>query len=258
MKISIITATFNSEKNISRALNSLKNQRYKNYQSIVIDGKSSDSTVAIIKLLEIPNMTILSEPDCGIYDALNKGIRLSQGEIIGVLHSDDYFIDDFVLQDVCNIFERDSDIDAVIGNVEYFAKHNSKKVTRFYKSNKFKKWMFRFGFMPAHTATFIKKDRLNSLNGYDIFFKSASDFDLLLRLFQLSDLKYKNLNRVIVRMSEGGTSSSGWESIKRTTKEIHKSLKKNNIYSNILFLSIRIPAKFFSQKILNFLPRKKI
>ena len=156
LKISIITICLNNEKTIKNTLDSVKNQKFENIEHIVIDGRSKDKTLSIVK--QYPNISkVISEPDKGIYDALNKGIKISSGDIIGILHADDIFYDNQLVEQISKIFKKNSCIESLSGNVVFFNQKKSNINDRIIRSDRFKPWMLRFGFMPAHTATFFKK-----------------------------------------------------------------------------------------------------
>ena len=157
LKISIITVTLNCKSFIVHNINSVNNQSYDNIEHIIIDGGSSDGTRELIKNNKSRLLKIISEPDKGIYDALNKGISISTGNIIGILHSDDLFVDQEVLNLVNQTFVSNPDVEVVIGDILFFDKSTSNQKKRVIRSGKFKPWMLRFGFMPAHTATFLRR-----------------------------------------------------------------------------------------------------
>jgi glycosyltransferase involved in cell wall biosynthesis len=241
--ISIITALYNREKYITRCLNSVFQQKFP-AELIVIDGGSTDESVNIIKYhLEKINF-FLSEPDDGIYDAINKGVKKSCGEIIGILHSDDVFASDNILHEVANFFEKNPSIDILIGNAVFVDSNDSKKILRNYKSSRFKLFSMRFGFMPCHTATFIRRKVFIDYGLYDISFKSAGDFEFFLRVLFISKVKYFIMNKTFVIMQTGGMSTSGIRSYIRSSREISNSLKKNKIFSNMFLIMLRLPIKF--------------
>ena len=242
MKVSIITVTLNSEVFIESCISSVAQQNYSDVEHIIIDGGSTDKTIEIINSNKKKNLIFLSEKDKGIYDALNKGIKIATGNVVGILHADDIFSNGFVLNEVVNtIKEKEADI--ISGDVVFFdpQKKNIKK--RVIVSSSFRPWMFRFGFMPAHTATFMRSTVFKKCGFYDDTFKSAGDFDFLLRIYLNKEIKIFYLNKVLVYMRTGGLSTSGLNSYLRTTKEILKALKKNNVYSNFLFVILRLPFK---------------
>ena len=239
MKISIITVCFNSAKTIEKTIQSVINQNYKNYEYIIIDGQSTDQTKEIIKKYQSKIDKFISESDEGIYDAINKGIKIADGKIISILHSNDIYFDSFVLEKVVNHFKNDNNLDIVIGDVNIKKDIISSKVQRFYSSKYFKPWMLKLGISPPHPGSFIKKSSYEKNGDYSLLYKIASDFDLYVRYILKEKLRYKITNECYVMMSSGGFSNSGIKSHIISTKEILRSLKKNNIYSNIFLVLLR-------------------
>jgi glycosyltransferase involved in cell wall biosynthesis len=203
MKISIITATYNSSAYISDCVNSVNNQTSSNIEHIIIDGASKDNTLEIIN--SIPNRVtkIVSEPDKGIYDAMNKGIKLATGDVIGILNSDDFFTSDDAIQYVVDTFNK-NDIDALYGDVHFVNPDDLSKIVRYYSSAIFKPSLFRFGFMPAHPSFYMKRDCYEKHGLYSLDYKIASDYDLLIRYLHKEKIKYKYINKDFVTMRTGG------------------------------------------------------
>jgi len=244
MELSIITVTYNSASVISDCLSSVASQSFKNVKHIVIDGASTDGTVEILQAHRGQLDALISEPDEGIYDALNKGVGLASGDIVGILNSDDTFFSSDVLKEVMSVFEREPDTQIVFGNVIYSDISNPNKVLRFYSSKNFRPWKLRFGFMPAHTATFIRKSIFEHHGLYRADYESAGDFEFLVRLLIKRSVKYFYLDKTLVNMRLGGMSSSGLISYKRTTFEFIQALQKMGIYTNLFFVLLRLPIKF--------------
>ena len=193
---------------------------------------------------------VVSEPDQGIYDAMNKGLDVSTGDIVGILNSDDLFYDDKVLSDVCGIFLKHPEIDCVFCDVQVVDAGNTSKVVRYYRSRSFRLWMFRFGVMPPHPGAFIRRHVYENVGLFRTRYSIAADFDFLVRAILLSGHSYLTLNRVVAKQRMGGISNSqGWISKWKITTEMRESLIENGIYSNVLFLLFRLPFKFFSQMI---------
>lgn len=248
LKVSIITITRNNYSVISRCLASIKSQNYSDIEHIVIDGASIDGTLDILFSESHHIKKLLSEPDRGIYDALNKGIKHATGEVIGILHADDIFFDENTVSQIAEIFKANPSVDMVSGGANYF-KLNKKNIVRNYSSIGFRLWMMRFGFMPAHTASFIRKRVYEDFGIYDAGYISAGDFELFVRLMWRNRISYALVDRVLVLMEVGGLSTSGIKSFARSTKEILKALKQNGFYSNCLFVVARLPIKFIQGKI---------
>ena len=244
MKISIITPAYNSAKTIRKTIESIRSQTYKEIEHIVVDGASSDETVRIASEYKTENMVILSEPDTGLYDAINKGMSLASGEIVGILNSDDFYPTDDVLQTVADAFV-DKDIDAVYGDVYYVSQCEPFKKVRFYSSAYFRPWMMRLGFIPAHPSFYIRKSKAKEVGVYSVKYKIASDFEFLLRCFFKNKLKTNYIRKVFVYMREGGISNQGFKSHQVIFMEHRKALKENDVYSNPLLLAMRYPVKVY-------------
>lgn len=245
MKISVITVCFNSEKTIENTIKSVINQSYKNIEYVIIDGGSTDNTKKLINKYRNNISIIKSETDKGIYDALNKGIALSSGEIISILHSNDIFYSSETLSGVSNFFKEKPNLEILIGNVIFKKDFSKNKIIRYYSSKFFKPWMLRFGFSPPHLSTFITKKVYNKVGMHDISYKIAGDFDFFVKCFMKNNFIYKKSNKCHIVMAPGGLSGNSLMSYYISTKEILKSLKNNNIYSNIIFVLLRFPIKLF-------------
>ena len=194
MKVSIITVTLNSEVFIESCIKSVAKQNYGEVEHIIIDGGSTDKTIDIINSNKNKNLIILSEADKGIYDALNKGIKIATGNIVGILHADDIFSNPSVLGEVVKVI-REKEVDIISGDVVFFDPKRKNIKNRVVVSSSFRPWMFRFGFMPAHTATFIRQTVFEKCGLYDDTFKSAGDFEFLLRIYLNKKLKFLILIR---------------------------------------------------------------
>lgn len=247
MKFSIITVCYNSEKTIQHTINSVLEQSYKEYELIIIDGNSEDKTMEILQKNRKYINCLISEKDSGVYEAINKGLAHSSGDIISILHSDDVFYDNKVLEKVKNIFNQNK-IDFLLTSICQ-RKKNSDKKTRIYNCENFRPFLMRFGYSPPHPGFFAKKIIYNKVGNYDINYKIASDFDFFLKLFKDKQLKYIKKNFLTVSMNLGGLSTQGFKSYKISTFEILNILKKNDIYSNIIFVCVRFIIKIFQIKI---------
>jgi glycosyltransferase involved in cell wall biosynthesis len=205
MKISIITAVFNGSETIADAINSLNSQSYKDIEHIVIDGISTDSTLKIVRALA-KDATLISERDNGIYDALNKGIKLSTGEIVGFLHADDFFANDNVLADIALAFE-DSEVDAVYGDLLYVGKKNEEKIIRRWKSSDFDKDLLLAGWMPPHPTLFVRRKWYERISFFDDSYRISADYASVLKLFSVPNFNAIYLNKILVKMRVGGVSN---------------------------------------------------
>ena len=249
MKVSVITATFNRESTIARAISSVKNQTFEDIESIVVDGASHDKTSSIVRPLLNEKDIFISEPDEGIYDALNKGIALASGDVIGFLHSDDLYFDNNVITKVIEMF-TDRTIDIVYGDVCFFSGNNINKIKRVYRSDELTKKNLAWGKMPAHPAIFIRKRIYEDIGNFDVDFKIAADYGFLCRLINYPNIKSLYIPEQIVKMQIGGISTSGFKNTILLNKEVLRAIKKNDIYTNIFMLFSKYPSK-----ILQFLRR---
>lgn len=247
MKISLVTVSYNSASTIRTTLDSVAAQNYPDLEYILVDGASSDTTLSIVK--EYPQLVseCISEPDQGIYDAMNKGVQHAIGEVIGILNSDDFYLHDDVLQQVADLFVADPELEVVLGGVDFVGEADLNQPIRTYRAGNFKPWMFRFGLMPPHPAVFVRKSAYDRVGLYKLGYKIAADFDFLTRLLLVEGAKYHLSQKIWVRMRTGGASTSGLKSNWVSTQELGRSLKENGIYSNFLMLFLRLPFKFFTQ-----------
>lgn len=242
MKISIITATYNSGKTVGDTLKSVLAQTYHDYELLVVDGASKDNTLEVVKKMEPlfeGRMRYISEPDKGIYDAMNKGIRMATGDVIGILNSDDFYTSDDALACIAWTLENEK-VDAVYGDIHYVDDEDLKKCVRYYSSKPFRRWMMRLGFMPAHPSFYCRKEVYEKYGAFDAEnYRVAADFENLLRLIFVNKIKTHYINKDFVTMRTGGASSSGLESHKRIMRDHLKALKKNGVYSNFFLLGLR-------------------
>lgn len=244
MKISVVTVCYNSESFISSAIDSVLSQTHSNIEYIVIDGGSKDATVSVIQAFGDRVSHFVSEPDKGIYDAMNKGLALATGDVIGILNSDDFYPHQAVIAGVVKVFEANSGIEMVLGNVDFVSPEDLTRPVRFYSSFNFAPWKMRFGFMPAHPAAFIRRSAYEKVGNYKLGYKIGADFEWFVRALVLHRLPYVKLNQTLVRMREGGVSTSGLKSYWVSSKEQLRSLRENGVYSNLLFVLVRLPIKF--------------
>jgi glycosyltransferase involved in cell wall biosynthesis len=250
MKISLITVAYNSAATIKTTLDSVAAQEYAELEYIVIDGGSKDTTLEQVNRHPyVPTLTV-SEPDQGIYDAMNKGVLRATGEVVGILNSDDFFAHENVLNEVAAVFTSNPDLDVVIGDVDFVADGNLQKTIRTYRAGYFRPWMFRLGMMPPHPAVFVRKSAYDRVGNYKLGYKIAADFDFLVRLLLVDGAKYKLTNKHWVRMRAGGASTAGWRSNLISTREMLRSLRENGIFTSTPILLLRLPIKFVRQVLL--------
>jgi glycosyltransferase involved in cell wall biosynthesis len=236
-KVSIITVVLNDVKHIANSIESVLSQEYPNIEYIIIDGGSSDGTIEIINNYKDNVKIFISEPDKGIYEALNKGIILSNGDYVGILNSGDLYSNSKVVSNFMDkISKRNAEIcfsDMVIVD------EKTDIVLRYYMASYFKRCLFRTGWMPPHPTCFIKKSLFKEFGLYSTDYKIAGDFDLLVRFFYGRQINWAYLSQVTVRMISGGISNSGIKSKKQISYEIRKSLKSNKIRSSYMLQLIR-------------------
>lgn len=223
-KISIITISFNSSNTIKSTLESVKNQSFKDFEHIIIDGNSEDNTLEICNQFSHISK-IVSEPDKGVYDAFNKGLELSTGEIIGFLNSDDIFYNSNILETISLNFDKSTD--CVFGNLDYFNRKG--KVTRKWRSKPYRKGAFLEAWMPAHPTFYCRKSIYDQLGRYDDSYKIAGDYELMLRFLEKNDINSKFINKTLIKMRVGGISNSGFGSKIKIIKEEIRAFKQNKI-----------------------------
>lgn len=243
MKVSIITASYNSEKTISATLNSIKNQDYKNIEHIIVDGGSYDNTINILRNYNFKNKKIIIGKDKNLYEAINKGIKKATGDIIAILNSDDIYQNESVISNIVKKIKKNKKIDIFLSDVVFFSGNAYNKITRYYKAFNFTPRMFRYGLMPPHPGTFIRKKTYANFGLYNDNYNIASDFDLLSRFIYINKINFKYINLISVRMRTGGISGENLKAYLISSIEIIKSLNKNKIKSNIFNVLMRIPSK---------------
>lgn len=243
MKISIVTATYNSGKTLRDTMRSVLSQKYDDYEHIIIDGGSKDNTMDIVKELEPlyrGKLRWISEADKGIYDAMNKGIRMAMGDVVGLLNSDDFYSSDVILSAVASNI---NEVDAVYGDVHYVDDSDLSKCVRYYSSAGFSPKKMRMGFMPAHPSFYCRRDLYLKYGLFDTSFKIAADFEQLLRLIYINAIRIKYLPLDFVTMRTGGASTSGFQSHKKILADHLRAYKKNGVRTHIFLEAIRYPYK---------------
>jgi len=251
MKISLITVCRNSETHIRTTIESVLSQTYPDIEYIIVDGKSTDGTVDIIRNYELGirnygniRLRWVSEHDSGMYDAMNKGIQLANGEIVGILNSDDFYNYPNCIETVAKVFE-DLSIDACFADVHFVKPDCPNKTVRYYSSAGFKPSKFHWGFMPAHPTFFVRKKRFDEIGYYKTDYQIAADYELLIRFLYTNKLKYQYIPLDMITMRTGGKSTRSWKSNYVLNEEIVRACKENGIHTNLFFLSLKYFRKVF-------------
>ena len=247
MKISIITVCYNSASTIRDTLESVLNQTYSDIDYIVVDGNSEDETLSIIKDYEPRfkgRMRWISEPDNGLYDAMNKGILISSGDLIAILNSDDVYHDNEVIKDVVHQLQQ-SGKDTLYGNVEFVKSDNIDVVVRKWISSPFYSGYFKKGWHPPHTSFFVKRMIYNQYGIFDTCFEVSADFELMLRLLEKNNVSSVYFNRFIVKMRMSGESTGSLRRIIIGNIGVLKAFKKNNISVSYFYPFYRLIPKLF-------------
>lgn len=247
MKISLITVTYNSSKTLADTLDSVLKQTFSEIEYIIVDGASKDNTVSIIKDYEPKfngRVKWISEPDKGLYDAMNKGIRMATGDVVGIINSDDFYHRADILQNVADAF-KDKSVQAVYGDVRFVNDDNLDKTVRYYSSKSFSPKRFRFGFMPAHPTFFTYKKYFDEYGYYKMGYKIAADYELLTRFLYVHKLKCKYLPLDFMKMRTGGASTASIKSNWILNKEIVRACKENGIWTCMPLLFLKYFIKVF-------------
>ena len=237
MKISIVTPAFNSAKTIRHTIESVARQTYLNVEYIIVDGGSQDATAKIVA--QYPDVVdlFISEPDHGVYDAMNKGIRAASGDIIAILNSDDFYIHSHVLEQIAIAFQQ-SGADSVYGDLQYVDQQNPQKVIRHWESGAFRRRSFLAGWMPPHPTFFVKRVIYQRYGLFNLSLKSSADYELMLRFLYKHQVSAAYVSDVLVRMRVGGLSNATWRSRLRANQEDRLAWKINGIsprfYTTIL------------------------
>ncbi len=241
MKISVITISFNNKEDIRPTLESVINQSYDNLEYIVIDGKSTDGTTDIIEEYSDKIDIFVSEPDKGMYDAINKGIRLSTGDVVGLIHSGDRLFDDTVIEKIAHHFSQ-KDIDAMYGHSILVDKDD--RPFRVNKSPEFRNNLMKRGWMPSHQSVYIRKEKLDELGLYRLDLGGSADYEFVLRYFYLNNLKIRRLNDFIVRFAIGGRSTSNYSRTLLLSQKRHiEAWKINGLNPPFYFIPLKLGRK---------------
>jgi len=250
VKVSIITATYNSIRTLEDTIKSVLQQTYPDIEYIVVDGASSDGTLELIRQYESAfygRMKWISEPDVGIYDAMNKGIRMATGDVVGILNSDDYFTGRDVIERMAGSFT--DDVDAVYGDVHFIHDGRPEKCVRYYSSKSFRPKWLRFGFMPAHPSFYCRRRVFDSVGLYKTDYLIGSDYEMMVRLFMVHHIKAGYIPMDFVTMRTGGASTRDVRSRIQLIKDDVRGCRENGIYTNPLMISMKFLYKIFEFRI---------
>ena len=242
MKVSLLTVCYNSAGTVADSIKSVRSQDYKDVEYIIVDGNSNDGTKEIIKANNDLIDKWISEPDKGIYDAMNKAIKMATGEVVGILNSDDFYSSSNVISQVAKTF-NDSSVDAVFGDLVFVDPNNLKKVVRRYSSAKWSPEKFARGFMPAHPTFFVRRKYYEQIGLFKTDYRIAADYELLIRFLYVHKLKYKYLPLNMVTMRKGGVSSRGIRSNIILNDEIIRGCRENGINTSVF----KVYPKYFTK-----------
>lgn len=242
MKVSIITVAFNSAETIEDTIQSVLSQDHPDIEYIIVDGASKDGTIEIVQKYRDRITQFISELDSGIYDAMNKGIGLASGDVIGILNSDDFYADSKIISRVVQAFQQRS-VDSVFGDLVYVRAENLEQIVRYYSSAKFHPHQFAYGWMPAHPTFFVKRWAYERYGLFKTDYKIAADYELLTRFLAKNKLSYHYLPEVMVKMRTGGVSTTNWKSNWTLNREIIRGCAENGIQTNLP----KVLSKYFTK-----------
>ena len=228
MKVTLITATYNSQKHLEDCILSVISQRYKDIEHIIIDGKSKDNTIAIIKKYEKHIAKWVSETDRGMYDAINKGMEMATGDVIGILNSDDMLASDDVIDIIVEAF-KEKKVDSIYGDLEYVDPTETNKIYRIWKGKPYRRSLFKTGWMPAHPTFYFKRELLQKYGGYETHYFSAADYEFMARYLYKFKISAWYIPKLIVKMRRGGQSNSNIRMRLRANRRDYLAMKRNNI-----------------------------
>jgi len=240
-KFSLITVSYNSSQTIAETIQSVLNQTYSEIEYIIVDGNSKDNTMDIVKSFEPKfngRLRWVSEPDNGLYDAMNKGIKMATGDVVGIINSDDFYHKNNIISQVSEAFD-DKKVQAIIGDVRFVKDSDLDKTVRYYSSKNFNPSRFRFGFMPAHPTFFTYKSNFEKYGYYKMDYQIAADYELLIRFLYKNKLFFKYLPLDFMKMRVGGVSTSSFNSNIVANKEIVRACRENGIYTNFPLLMLK-------------------
>jgi len=255
MKISVITVCYNSAATIADTLDSVAQQSWPQVEHIVIDGASTDGTLNIVKSRGRRMTRFVSGPDAGIYDAMNKGIAMATGDVIGLLNADDVYADADVLAHVAKKFEA-SNLEAVYGDVVFFKSSKPHKIIRRYNSGRFSPDKLAWGWMPSHPALLLRREIYQRIGPFNTTYRIAGDFDFIIRAFGNGQLRYEYVPEVWVKMRAGGISTGGLRNTILLNREVLRACRENGVKTSIFKILSKYPAKLLELLILGSPPSR--
>lgn len=249
MKISIVTAVFNRVDTVADALRSVEAQRYQNVEHVIQDGGSTDGTLDVIRQFSASSPKLVSEPDAGIYDAINKGITRASGDIIGLMHSDDFFADDLVLQKIAEVF-RDPEVDGVYGDLDYVSSSDADKIVRRWRSGPYRADLLKRGWMPPHPTLYLRREVFDRWGLYDTSMRIAADYEATLRYLVKGDIRLVYISEVLVKMRVGGESNRSLFRILQKSREDYTALRRYGVggINTLLAKNVSKIEQFFPRK----------
>ncbi len=251
LKVSIITPSYNSAGTIQNTLESVRNQTYKNIEHIIVDGVSSDKTLEIVE--QFPHIfKIISEPDNGIYDAMNKGIQLATGDWIGILNADDFYTYNSVISEVVQLIENRKEIEGVYADLEFVASENTVRVIRRWKSGYYKEGDFFYGWMPPHPTFFVKRELYEKYGLFNLRLGTAADYELMLRFIHKNNCKMAYLPKTIIKMRIGGASSESIMARLKANRKDKMAWEVNSLKPRFYTLILKPLRKLLQYSLFNY------
>lgn len=243
MKISIVTVAYNSAATIRDTIESVMRQTHSDIEYIIVDGASKDGTMAIVEEYRDRIAKIVSEPDKGLYDAMNKGIAMATGDVIGILNSDDFLETDHALATVARTFETSPEAQLAFGDIVFVGSDDLTTVTRYYSAAHFSPWKLRFGWMPPHPGTYVRREAYAQVGEYSTQYRISADYEMFVRLLLVKKMQWARIDDVLVRMRAGGVSTAGLRSSIRLNAEIVQACRRNGVYTNMAMVLSKLPFK---------------
>ena len=228
MKISVITAVYRSQATVGEAIASVAAQTYRELEHVVVEGNSNDGSLAAIRQAEHGRMRLISEPDEGVYDALNKGIRHATGDVIGFIHSDDFLAHEHALARIATAFQ-DPAVEAVFSDLDYVRQADTSRVVRHWRTGPFRPQRLKYGWMPPHPTLYLRRDVYERLGTYDKNLGIAADYDFILRYFSQATGQSVYIPEVLYKMRMGGVSNRNWEKIRQKMREDLLAIRRNRV-----------------------------